>query len=79
MLGWGGTVFPVLNGLHRKNYCAGYYILKVMGNKLRPSDLILVTGSSGGVGMAAVMLAKAMGCRVIAGVNVPKDDHFHFL
>ncbi len=69
------AVFPIPTGLHLscvanlgRNYCAAYHSLKVIGN-VGPSDLVLVTGSSGGVGMAAVELAKAMGCRVIAGVS----------
>ena len=33
--------------------------------------LVLVDGASGGVGMAAVELAKAMHCRVIAAVSTP--------
>ena len=33
---------------------------------------MLVDGASGGVGMAAVELAKAMGALVIAGVSVPE-------
>ncbi len=48
-----------------RNYCAAYHSLKVIGN-VGPSDLVLVTGSTGGVGMATVELAKAMGCKVIS-------------
>ena len=69
------AVFPVPNGLHLssvanigRNYCAAYHSLKVIGNA-GPSDLVLITGSSGGVGMAAIELAKAMGAKVIAGVS----------
>lgn len=69
------AVFPVPNDLHLssvanigRNYCAAYHSLKVIGN-VGPNDLVLVDGSSGGVGMATVELAKAMGCKVIAGVS----------
>ena len=69
------AVFQVPNGLHLssvanigRNYCAAYHSLKVIGN-VGPSDLVLVDGSSGGVGMATVELAKAMGAKVIAGVS----------
>ena len=38
---------------------------------LRPGESVLVTGASGGVGLATVELAKALGARVIAGVTSP--------
>jgi NADPH:quinone reductase-like Zn-dependent oxidoreductase len=71
------AVFPLPTQLHNqlssvanigRNYCASYHSLKVIGN-VTNSDLILVTGASGGVGMATIELAKAMGCKVIAGVS----------
>ena len=71
------AVFPLPLQLHNKlssvanigrNYCAAYHSLKVIGN-VSSSDLILVTGASGGVGMATIELGKAMGCKVIAGVS----------
>ena len=61
-----------------RNYFASYHSLKVIGN-VQKGDLVLVDGASGGVGMAAVELAKAMGAKVIAGVSseekaqYPKD------
>jgi NADPH:quinone reductase len=36
---------------------------------LRPGETVLVLGSAGGVGTAAIQIAKAMGCRVIAAVH----------
>ncbi|KAL9188601.1 hypothetical protein ACHAXT_006979 [Thalassiosira profunda] len=69
------AVFPVPEGLHLsavanvgRNYCAAYHSLKVIGN-VGPDDLVLVDGASGGVGMATVELAKALGATVIAGVS----------
>lgn len=69
------AVFPVPDQLHMssvanlgRNYCAAYHSLKVIGN-VGPDDLVLVDGASGGVGMATVELAKAMGAKVIAGVS----------
>jgi NADPH2:quinone reductase len=51
-----------------RNYFSAYHSLKVVG-EVKPGDLVLVDGASGGVGMAAVELAKAMGTKVIAAVG----------
>ena len=45
-----------------RNYFAAYHSLKVIG-EIKKGDLVLVDGASGGVGMAAIQLAKAMGAR----------------
>jgi NADPH2:quinone reductase len=37
--------------------------------RIQPGDSVLVLGSTGGVGLASVQLAKAMGARVLAGVS----------
>jgi NADPH2:quinone reductase len=39
--------------------------------RLQPGETVLVLGASGGVGHASVQLAKAMGCRVLAGMANP--------
>ena len=54
-----------------RNFFPAYFSLKVLG-EVGPESLVLVDGASGGVGMAAVELAKAMGAAVIAGVSVPE-------
>ncbi|MFN3194242.1 MAG: NADPH:quinone oxidoreductase family protein [Aureliella sp.] len=51
-----------------RNYFAAYHSLHVIG-ELRPGQIVLVDGASGGVGLAAVRLAKAMQAKVIAGVS----------
>jgi NADPH2:quinone reductase len=51
-----------------RNYFAAYHSLKVIG-ELKPDDVVLIDGASGGVGMAAIDLAKAMQVKVIAGVS----------
>lgn len=49
-------------------YGTAHYALKQRGG-LRPGETVLVLGASGGVGLAAVEIAKAMGARVIAGAS----------
>lgn len=51
-----------------RNYFAAYHALHVIG-EVGPGNLVLVDGASGGVGMAAIQLGKAMGALVIAGVS----------
>jgi NADPH:quinone reductase len=49
-------------------YGTAHYALKQRG-ALRAGETILILGASGGVGLAAVEIAKAMGARVIAGAS----------
>jgi NADPH2:quinone reductase len=58
-----------------RNYFAAYHSLKVIG-ETSPGDLVLVDGASGGVGMASIQLAKAMGALVIAGVSRQEKMEF---
>jgi NADPH2:quinone reductase len=58
-----------------RNFFPAYHSLKVLGD-VQAGDLVLVDGASGGVGMAAVELAKAMGAQVIAGVSIPEKQEF---
>src|SRR5512140_1620065 len=46
-------------------YLTAYQALTMWG-PLSPGSIVLVTGASGGVGVASVQLAVAMGCTVIA-------------
>jgi NADPH:quinone reductase len=43
--------------------------------RLQEGESVLVLGSTGGVGFAAVQLAKAMGAKVLAGVSNPAKAH----
>lgn len=52
-------------------YGTAYYAL-VERARLRPGESLFVTGAAGGVGLAAVDLARHLGARVIAGVG--SDD-----
>ncbi|TDI25886.1 MAG: NADPH:quinone oxidoreductase family protein [Acidobacteria bacterium] len=58
-----------------RNFFAAYHSLKIIGD-VGAGDLVLVDGASGGVGMAAIELAKAMGALVIAGVSIPEKQEF---
>jgi NADPH2:quinone reductase len=58
-----------------RNFFPAYHSLKVLGD-VKAGDVVLVDGASGGVGMAAVELAKAMGAQVIAGVSIPEKQEF---
>ena len=49
-------------------YGTSYHALKQRAN-LQPGETLLVLGASGGVGLAAVEIGKAMGARVIAAAS----------
>ena len=57
------------------NYYTMYFALARRG-ALRWGETVLVLGSAGGVGTAAVQIAKAMGARVIALVHRPQAMDF---
>ena len=57
------------------NYQTMYFALARRG-ALRPGETVLVLGSAGGVGTAAVQIAKALGARVIAMVHRPHAVEF---
>ena len=45
------------------------YVAVVIRGKIKSGETVLVTGASGGVGLAAVQIARAKGARVLAGVT----------
>jgi NADPH2:quinone reductase len=51
-------------------YQTAYFAL-VTRAAMRAGEIVLVTGATGGVGLAAVQLAKALGATVIAAVSTP--------
>src|SRR5215472_16362764 len=55
------------------NYLTAYHIMFVMGN-LQPGDRILVHGVAGGVGSAAVQLAKAHNLKVCGTASTAKQE-----
>jgi NADPH:quinone reductase len=57
------------------NYQTMYFALARRG-ALRHGETVLVLGSAGGVGTAAVQIAKAMGAKVIAMVHRPHAAEF---
>ena len=55
-------------------YDTAYFALKDRG-RIAPGDNVLVLGATGGVGLAAIQLAKAFGARVMAAVaSKNKED-----
>ncbi len=52
-------------------YGTNYHGLVDRG-QIKPGDIVLVLGAAGGVGLAAVELAKAFGARVIAAASSPE-------
>ncbi len=53
-------------------YAIGY-VAAVMRGRIEPGETVLVTGASGGVGLACVEIAKAHGAAVIAAVRTPDN------
>ena len=68
-------VFPIPNEIsfqlaasYQMAYGTSYHAL-IQRGELTENDEVLILGASGGVGLAAVDIAKAKGARVIAGVS----------
>jgi len=64
------------NAAFAVNYMTAWVALVEMA-RLRPSDRVLVTAAAGGVGTAAVQIAKHLGCRVHAAAG--SDDKLELL
>lgn len=56
-------------------YGTSYYALKDRG-ALKPDETLLVLGAAGGVGVAAIELAKAMGAKVVGAVSSEEKAAF---
>ena len=54
-----------------QSYCTALFALDRRG-KLQAGETVLVLGAAGGVGLAAIDVAKAMGARVIAAASTPE-------
>jgi NADPH2:quinone reductase len=54
-------------------YLTAYQALTMWG-PLKPGAIVLVTGASGGVGVASVQLGTAMGCKVLALSRSPEKS-----
>ncbi len=57
------------------NYITMYFALRRRA-ALQPGETVLVLGAAGGVGTAAIQVAKAMGARVVAVVHRPEALEF---
>jgi NADPH2:quinone reductase len=53
-----------------QSYSTGLFALRDRGD-LKPGETVLVLGAGGGVGLAAVQVAKALGAKVLAGASSP--------
>jgi NADPH:quinone reductase-like Zn-dependent oxidoreductase len=56
------------------NYLTAYHSMFTMGN-LQPGDRILIHGAAGGVGIAAVQLARARGLVIFGTAGPAKQDY----
>lgn len=91
-LGWGGfaekvkvqaaRVLPIPDSMPFDEasafiltYGTSYYALKDRG-VLKAGETVLILGAAGGVGVAAVELAKAMGARVVGAVSSEEKAEF---
>lgn len=91
-LGWGGFAEKVKAQAHRVlpipdsmpfdeasafilTYGTSYYALKDRG-VLKAGETVLILGAAGGVGVAAIELAKAMGARVVGAVSSEEKAEF---
>jgi len=50
------------------------YFALVDRGAVHAGEVVLVTGASGSVGLAAVQLAKVFGCKVLAGLTTPSKE-----
>ncbi len=64
-----GLGSPTAAGIYI-NYATALYGLRDCGH-MQPGETILILGAAGGVGSAAISVAKAMGARVIAAASSP--------
>lgn len=91
-LGWGGfaekvkaqtaRVLPIPDAMPFDEasafiltYGTSYYALKDRG-LVKPGETVLILGAAGGVGVAAIELAKAMGARVVGAVSSEEKAAF---
>ncbi|HVY86602.1 MAG TPA: NADPH:quinone oxidoreductase family protein [Caulobacterales bacterium] len=91
-IGWGGFAEKVVTTANRiipipeampfdeasafiLTYGTSYYALKDRG-ALKPGERVLILGAAGGVGVAAIELAKAMGAYVVAAVSSGEKAQF---
>ena len=72
-----GTLWPVPDGADladaaafRVTYLTSYHALRSAA-EVRPADWVVVLGAAGGVGLAALDIAKLLGARVIAAASSP--------
>jgi NADPH2:quinone reductase len=56
------------------NYLTAIYGLQTCGD-LQPKETVLILGAAGGVGSAAIAVAKAMGAHVIAAASTAEKRH----
>jgi acyl transferase domain-containing protein/NADPH:quinone reductase-like Zn-dependent oxidoreductase/acyl carrier protein len=69
------TVSPIAAATVPVAFLTAYYAMIELG-RIRPGETILIHGAAGGVGLAALQVAKHAGARVIATAGTREKRHF---
>jgi NADPH2:quinone reductase len=62
--------FPQAASFHQ-SYCTAWFAF-TRRTRVEPGEWVLVTGAGGGIGLAAIDVARALGCRAIGAASTPE-------